>query len=134
MCDEILGFLRIWSQLLKKSLMENFIFYAVPCSNLGKSKSIYPRKFLLGQIANLVYSYSSKKEWINRQVQHPFTYIVKGVKIDRNSWTLKQWSFKQNLATSSLKLSLFFATNSAFLSNSSRHSSQKPVTYSCLLP
>ena len=51
MCDEILGFLRIWSQLLKKSLMENFIFYAVPCSNLGKSKSIYPRKFLLGQIA-----------------------------------------------------------------------------------
>ena len=28
-CDQIHSFLRIWSHLLKKSLMENFIFYAV---------------------------------------------------------------------------------------------------------
>ena len=28
-CDEIRSFLRIWSHLLKKSFMENFIFYAV---------------------------------------------------------------------------------------------------------
>ena len=28
-CDQIRSFLRIWSNLLKKSLMENFIFYAV---------------------------------------------------------------------------------------------------------
>ena len=28
-CDQIRGFLRICSHLLKKSLMENFIFYAV---------------------------------------------------------------------------------------------------------
>ena len=28
-CDQIRSFLRIWSQLLKNSLMENFIFYAV---------------------------------------------------------------------------------------------------------
>ena len=28
-CDEIRRFLRIWSHLLKKSLMENFIFCAV---------------------------------------------------------------------------------------------------------
>ena len=28
-CDEIRSFLRIWSHLLKKSLMENFIFCAV---------------------------------------------------------------------------------------------------------
>ena len=28
-CDQIRGTLRIWSHLLKKSLMENFIFYAV---------------------------------------------------------------------------------------------------------
>ena len=28
-CDQIRSFLRIWSQLLKKSLMENFIFGAV---------------------------------------------------------------------------------------------------------
>ena len=115
MCGEILGFLRIWSQLLKKSLMENFIFYAVQCSNLGKSKSIYPRKFLFGQTANLAYSYNSKKEWINMQVQHPFIYIVKGVKIHRISWTLKQWSFKQNLATSSLKISIILRRIPRFL-------------------
>ena len=28
-CDQICSFLRIWSHLLKKYLMENFIFYAV---------------------------------------------------------------------------------------------------------
>ena len=28
-CDQIRSFLRIWSHLLKKPLMENFIFYAV---------------------------------------------------------------------------------------------------------
>ena len=28
-CDQILSFLRIWSYLLEKSLMENFIFCAV---------------------------------------------------------------------------------------------------------
>ena len=28
-CDQICNFLRIWSHLLKKSLMENFIFCAV---------------------------------------------------------------------------------------------------------
>ena len=28
-CDQIRGFLRIWSHLLKKSLIENFVFCAV---------------------------------------------------------------------------------------------------------
>ena len=31
-CDQICSFLRIWSHLLKKSLMENFIFCAVLCA------------------------------------------------------------------------------------------------------
>ena len=31
-CDQICNFLRIWPHLLKKSLMENFIFCAVICS------------------------------------------------------------------------------------------------------
>ena len=33
-CDQIHSFLRIWSHLLKKSLMENFIFRAV-CMSLN---------------------------------------------------------------------------------------------------
>ena len=32
-CDQIRSFLRIWSHLLKKSLMENFIFCAVYFEN-----------------------------------------------------------------------------------------------------
>ena len=32
-CDQIRSFLRIWSHLLKKSLMENFIFCAVKIMN-----------------------------------------------------------------------------------------------------
>ena len=32
-CDQIRSFLRIWSHLLKKFLMENFIFCAVRCNS-----------------------------------------------------------------------------------------------------
>ena len=34
-CDQIRGFLQIWSHLLKKSLMENFIFCAVVSFKMG---------------------------------------------------------------------------------------------------
>ena len=33
-CDQIRSFPRIWSHLLKKSLMENFIFYAAFIENI----------------------------------------------------------------------------------------------------
>ena len=33
-CDQIRSFLSIWSHLMKKSLMENFSFYAVVGANL----------------------------------------------------------------------------------------------------
>ena len=42
-CDQIRRFLRICSHLLKKSLMENFIFYAVRSSSTSKYKSIVNR-------------------------------------------------------------------------------------------
>ena len=32
-CDQIRRLMRIWSNILKKSLMENFIFCAVLCEN-----------------------------------------------------------------------------------------------------
>ena len=35
-CDQIRSFLRIWSHLLKKSLMENFIFCSMLTSSLNK--------------------------------------------------------------------------------------------------
>ena len=38
-CDQIRSFLRIWSHLLKKSLMENFIFCAVSAATHGNSTS-----------------------------------------------------------------------------------------------
>ena len=34
-CDQIRWKMRIWSHLLKKSLMANFIFCAVICEGLG---------------------------------------------------------------------------------------------------
>ena len=36
-CDQIRSFLRIWLHLLKKSLMENFIFYAVLVKGMSES-------------------------------------------------------------------------------------------------
>ena len=36
-CDQICSFLRIWSHLLKKSVMEKFIFCLVYCDILQKS-------------------------------------------------------------------------------------------------
>ena len=41
-CDQIRSFLRIWSHLLNKSLMENFIFYAVITSELFVLTEIQP--------------------------------------------------------------------------------------------
>ena len=46
-CDRISGFLRIWSHLLKKSLMENFIFCAVSSIAYHFEKSKY---FILSHI------------------------------------------------------------------------------------
>ena len=43
MCDQIRSFLRIWSHLMKKSLMENFIFCAVEHPNvLDQYSLVFP--------------------------------------------------------------------------------------------
>ena len=49
-CDQIRRKLRIWSHLLKKSLMENFIFFAVSCAiffNCQNAKSFLILDFSL---------------------------------------------------------------------------------------
>ena len=43
-CDQIRSFLRIWSYLLKKSVMENCIFCAVLWAILWASVTILPIK------------------------------------------------------------------------------------------
>ena len=46
-CDQISSFLRIWSDLLKKSLMENFIFCAVIYTGVFAADRISPRVWKL---------------------------------------------------------------------------------------
>ena len=40
-CDQVRNFLRIWSRLLKKSLMENFIFCVVENQRDSKQKTFF---------------------------------------------------------------------------------------------
>ena len=42
-CDQIRSFLRIWSHLLKKSLMENFIFWLVTCIDKNQRSKLFVR-------------------------------------------------------------------------------------------
>ena len=46
-CDQIRSFLRIWSHLLKKSVMENFIFCAVTIVNFWKMQFYYWQHLIL---------------------------------------------------------------------------------------
>ena len=49
-CDLIRNFPRIWSHLLKKSLMENFIFCAVSATiiiSVGRKRTVFPVKLKL---------------------------------------------------------------------------------------
>ena len=54
-CDQICSFLRTWSHLLKKSLMENFIFCAM-CGNLKNKRQmcllLVTRKLLIEVLFN----------------------------------------------------------------------------------
>ena len=43
-CDQIHSFLRVWSRLLKKSLIENFIFCAVKVMRPSSMKSPAPKE------------------------------------------------------------------------------------------
>ena len=58
-CDQIRSFLRIWSHLLKKSLIENFIFCAVKNSPWSSKYSNFP--LLVLNSPNTSYHFSNKK-------------------------------------------------------------------------
>ena len=52
-CDQIRSFLRIWSHLLKKSLMENFIFCAVKNKKTdSKRLFLWKMKIIITDISN----------------------------------------------------------------------------------
>ena len=53
-CHQVRRKLRIWSHLLKKSLMENFIFCAVNAVRLESYKSIKISKHLFNKFSNIV--------------------------------------------------------------------------------
>ena len=59
--DQIRNFLRIWSHLMKKSLMENFIFCAVPFANpkIWKIQFWDTKIYLAQSVSNLVFLESS---------------------------------------------------------------------------
>ena len=46
-CDQIRSYLQIWSHLLKKSLMENFIFRAVKKFHISRWFKLEVKKWLL---------------------------------------------------------------------------------------
>ena len=43
-CDQIRRFLRIWSHLLEKSLIESFIFYVVKCQHNASIHNVFKLK------------------------------------------------------------------------------------------
>ena len=63
-CDQICRKLRIWSHLLKKSLMENFIFCAVTCT-LQAMQNV-PVHLKVDNIATM--------NWINKKIK-PYDII-----------------------------------------------------------
>ena len=59
-CDQIPSFLRIWSNLLKKSLIENFIFCAVYNIQIRISTSSKTELIILISIGNIPKLYKNK--------------------------------------------------------------------------
>ena len=69
-CDQIRRKLRIWSQLLKKSLMENFIFCAVVFAYLlldqNHKLSITPKSFILDVASFLLVQIHNNSKFVRK--------------------------------------------------------------------
>ena len=55
-CDQIRRYLRIWSRLLKKSLMENFIFCAVYAKTVNSYVCQKTSAYMIGSALNSLLS------------------------------------------------------------------------------
>ena len=62
-CDQIRRFLRIWSHLLKKSLMEKFIFCAVTLLSIFIFKRYLIMRLRISFYMNLMYTWYRIKAW-----------------------------------------------------------------------
>ena len=70
-CDQIHSFLRIWSRLLKKYLMENFIFYAASyhgnsCSRVFLQRA--PKHFAKSSSFMLEYFFNNASSYMTKTV------------------------------------------------------------------
>ena len=63
-CEQIRSFLRIWSNILKKSLMENFIFCRVK-EALREAKMTHEMRF------SLTFSKKNKGQWMEKKWHSP---------------------------------------------------------------
>ena len=118
-CDQICCFLRIWSQLLKESLMENFIFCAVKLSfvdsfqllssslnSLVKNLDKNDFKYLSQETDNNVW------DIIMQKVFYSFVYNLKSLKTNclaKKSFRVP-WQAKQ-LVTKNMNMFLMFGIN-----------------------
>ena len=84
-CDQIRRFLQIWSHLLKKSLMENFIFCVV--SHNSKTSSILVRqlKFFKKMVVSSV-KFTTSISW--SPICMPIIFVLTSIKVESTSATI----------------------------------------------
>ena len=89
-CDRICSFLRIWSLLVKKSLMENFIFCAV-CSFESRKMKISNRKICWSKeyILRLSAKKNRKKQFTSYESTYSFLTSKVSLRGHSNiTWTI----------------------------------------------
>ena len=100
-CDQIRRKLRIWSHLLKKSLMENFIFYTVQTIrfrlNMSDKQSFSDKDVLMSNLSNEVPSYATFDKAVVETNENQNSF-----KDSKPSWDLHQ------VITARTKIQVFF--------------------------
>ena len=76
-CDQIRSFLRIWSNILKKSLIENFIFCAVRPSTPSKDTNKISPVVLNDIKKDLIWYVNSQVEKLKALIDSEFITTVK---------------------------------------------------------
>ena len=84
-CDQIRSFLQIWSHLLKKSLMENFIFCVVMLTSfLNSTSKVSSLQQIIVIRKSVTKTYHFRQKYDNHPV-FPYNYY-KGIKQEVLIW------------------------------------------------